>query len=496
MPEKNQNIATLPSVSIHSYSSEFGPGYADKIIDGKTTVYNNYISGTGTGQNEWIIIDLGQTYTITGFSVCSTSVLDTTRSVKNYRIGMSNSGVGEEDFVVKISGQALQPKHFGGIVIPLWNITAVSPTSTRYVKLYLDDNYGNSEYIASAEIQIFASELQAEQKDIVSNTEIYLPTGNSEVIYSNAQIFDQIISEQAYISSLAEIDPNRAAINSDALIANAILSDTEIIGHITSDIVSDARILQSGSFSALGRNVFIMGRAYVVSPSSTRSLFTHTYYISNSSEVVVPDMITSMPFDMQTISPPLGYQNYDWAYDWVIRTYNQAKCKVEARSAETLLGLQVEVFSEIKQGQCILRGNIPRFHQLRCHVWASGSRDFELHQLSIKGYVQHCANPLYRTLYSPPFTTVSNVHTETYRPYEPLDELLWKGKYVPGDVNGNGYVNDTDAAYLYDYLYSSASAPSPLWVADVNGSGEVDFNDYTYLVVYLQGLGTPPIYYY
>ncbi len=57
--------------------------------------------------------------------------------------------------------------------------------------------------------------------------------------------------------------------------------------------------------------------------------------------------------------------------------------------------------------------------------------------------------------------------------------------YIRGDVNGDGVIDSGDIIYLINYLYSSTSAPNPLWVGDANSDGIVDSGDVIYLINYL-----------
>jgi len=219
----------------------------------------------------------------------------------------------------------------------------------------------------------------------------------------------------------------------------------------------------------------------------------YTTDISTSDEVVVADMLTGSVMDMLVITPPLEYQNYDWKYDWVVRTYDLAQYKFEIRTGDTLPELNTAVFSRINQDQIILRGQVPRYHQWRCHVWASGSSDFELHQFTIKGYIDWPANPLYRSLQDQSFTTVSPIKKGVQRLYEPLNPKLWGGTYVLGDCDADGIVNAYDLAYLTSYLLYGGTSPSPLLSGDVNYDIVVNSVDLTYLTDYLHNNGPPPI---
>ncbi|MHA1290746.1 MAG: dockerin type I repeat-containing protein, partial [Candidatus Thorarchaeota archaeon] len=276
-------------------------------------------------------------------------------------------------------------------------------------------------------------------------------------------------------------------------VGSQITSNAIILGSETVMVASDAMVYKSGSAATLP--IFMAGRS-TDRTSESRGVLIHTTDISTSDEVVVADMITSNPMDMLTIAPPLGYQNYDWKYDWVVRTYNSAQYRFEIRAEDTLSELYTAVFSEIHQGQIILRGHVPRYHQWRCHVWASGSGDFELHQFTIKGYVDQPANSLYRSLQDQIFTTVSTIKKGVQRPYEPLNPKLWGGTYIPGDCNADEIVDVYDQVYLAAYISYGGPAPSPLLAGDVNCDGIVNVADFTYLTQYLDNNGAPPIWHF
>jgi hypothetical protein len=83
-----------------------------------------------------------------------------------------------------------------------------------------------------------------------------------------------------------------------------------------------------------------------------------------------------------------------------------------------------------------------------------------------------------------------------YEIYEPSTGY----PYIPGDVDGNGLVEQADADYLIAYLgggpappYSIPGTSPPFYAAaDANGSCSVSSSDWTYLMSYLNGTGPPP----
>lgn len=486
------NIAPIYG-SIHSYSTQQTGYEATKIIDDSVSA-TEYRSSTNT--DEWIIIDLGAERPISGFKIWSGISSDTGRSIKNYSVGISNTPSG---FSTVASGQVAEPTLLLGKAVMTYHETAVSETA-RYVKIYLDDNWRFFAYpeIASGEFEIYSSDVQGDQADIFSNIEIYEPVSQEDILSDLYVIPQHTYTEKSSIASDAIIGDEGTNIPSDTLIvASNINSDASISATETASIVSDLSVYRSGSASTLP--IFVTGRSTgrisntIIEASGSRSLLVYTTDISTSDEVVVADMLTSSVMDMSVITPPLGYQNYDWKYDWVVRTYDLAQYKFEIRTGDTLPELNTAVFSRINQDQIILRGQVPRYHQWRCHVWASGSSDFELHQFTIKGYVDWPANPLYRSLQDQPFTTVSTIKKGVQRPYEPLDPKLWGGTYVPGDCDADGIVDAYDLAYLTSYILYGGSAPSPLLSGDVNYDNVVNVVDVIYLTNYLRNSGPPPI---
>lgn len=486
----DSNIAPIYG-SIHSYSSQQAGYEATKIIDDaiSSTEYRSV-----SYNNEWIIIDLGAERPISGFKIWSGISAATSASIRDYQVGVSNT---PDSFSVVASGQVAEPSLIAGKAVMTYHETAVSETA-RYVKIYLDNNWFSLDGIYSGEFEIYSSDVQEDQDDILSDAEVFAPVSGGDILSGLYVIPQHTYIETSNITSDATVGDEGTNIPSDMLIvASNINSDAVILATETAIIVSDLSVYRSGSAGVLP--VFMVGRSTgrmtntLIEASGSRSLLVYTTDISTSDEVVVADMLTSSVMDMSVITPPLEYQNYDWKYDWVVRTYDLAQYKFEIRTGNTLPELNTAVFSRINQDQIILRGQVPKYHQWRCHVWASGSSDFELHQFTIKGYIDWPANPLYRSLQDQPFTTVSTIKKGVQRSYEPLNPKLWGGIYVPGDCDADGIVNAYDLAYLTSYLLYSGSAPNPLLSGDVNYDIVVNSADLTYLTDYLRNNGPPPI---
>ncbi|KKM82713.1 hypothetical protein LCGC14_1316720, partial [marine sediment metagenome] len=356
---------------------------------------------------------------------------------------------------------------------------------------FLDTNHGHTSSIETMELEIIGPEVQQDTVTVTSNSEIFDPSGSISVT-SNAYIVPApIVTEIVTVTSDAEITDLRRDVLSDAFIAVNVYSNAHIIANEALTIQSDAMIYRSGSAA---REVFMMGKGSFVGFPDSGSTLVYCTDISSSDEVIVADMITSVVMDMAEVTPPFGYQNYNWKYDWVVRTYDNAQYKFEVRTGETPLSLLASTFSSIVLGQVISIGDVPRYHQWRCHIWASGSGDFELHQFSIKGYIDYPADILYSSLNSGEFTTVSNVETGIVKPYEPMDMArIWGGSYLPGDLNANGVIDNDDLLKLIDYLFISGTTfPAPLRRADVNDDGSISIGDVAYLIAYLLTNGAPP----
>jgi serine protease AprX len=65
--------------------------------------------------------------------------------------------------------------------------------------------------------------------------------------------------------------------------------------------------------------------------------------------------------------------------------------------------------------------------------------------------------------------------------------------YVPGDADGNGFVNISDATYIVAYIFGGGEAPDPFNSGDADGNGVVAISDAIYLIAYIFGGGDPPV---
>jgi len=491
----NLNIAPIYG-SIHSDSGGSLPGReSSNIING-----NINTSWSSDDDTAWVVIDLGASFNITGFKAWRGTEPDTARSVRHYRIYLSDEA--DSGFTLVWFGEIDRPIWAGRELSDTSDTSVISPRTARYITYALSSNWGSPMGISSGELEIYSDSSVGEQGqvDIYSIAEIYAISGQAD-IQSNARIRSPYVAIESsgFTSDVIFIQGNNIRSNTWVTdTGSQIISNADILATENVNIVSNTFIYRSGSAAEMP--IFAMGRATnhadwrsELDASGSRGLLVYTTDISTSDETVVADMITGSPMDMATIVPPLGYQNYDWKYDWVVRDYNSAQYKFEIRTGDKLSELRTAVFHRIQQDQIILRGQIPRYHQWRCHVWASGSGDFELHQFTIKGYVDYPANPLYCTLQNRPFTTVSPIKKNVQRLYEPLDPKLWGDTYIPGDCNADGIVDVYDLAYLGAYIFSGSSAPNPVQAGDINYDGIIDEEDFTYLTQYLYNDGPPPI---
>ncbi len=75
----------------------------------------------------------------------------------------------------------------------------------------------------------------------------------------------------------------------------------------------------------------------------------------------------------------------------------------------------------------------------------------------------------------------------------PVDSLhVGSSEYLPGDADGNGLVNISDAVFLLSYIFGSGSAPEPYPAGDADCNGIVNIADVVYLISYIFGGGVAP----
>ena len=472
------------------------------LIDGQpvnmsAVSLGNYTTYATDGPDEqWVIIDLGEERELSGFALWGSAQVQDYQArsvcVKDYRIALDNNISGSYANIV-IDSQVSPPTFlFAGNLAVVRDYQPITLQSARYVKLFLDTNHGDITSIETMELEIIGPAVQQDTTTITSDAEIFYTT-NTITITSDAHIVPApIITEIITVISNAEITDLRKDVLSDAFITIDVLSNANILANEAITIQSDAMIYRSGSAA---RSTFTMGKGSFAGFPDSGSTLVYCTNTTSSDETVVVDIITSSIMDMVNTAPPLGYQNYDWKYDWVVRTYNAAQYKFEIRTGATTLDLLASTFSPIVLGQTISIGEVPRYHQWRCHVWASGSGDFELHQFSIKGYVAHPSSLLYSSLNPGEFTAVSKVETGVDKPYEPMDmsvNSIWPGTYTPGDVNDNGVVDYDDVLDLISWKFFGGPAPNPERRADVNDTNTANILDVAYLLVYLFSNGAPP----
>jgi hypothetical protein len=64
--------------------------------------------------------------------------------------------------------------------------------------------------------------------------------------------------------------------------------------------------------------------------------------------------------------------------------------------------------------------------------------------------------------------------------------------YIPGDADGSGIVNISDAVYLLSYIFGSGPEPEPYEAGDADCNGVVNIADAVYLISYIFGGGNAP----
>jgi hypothetical protein len=68
--------------------------------------------------------------------------------------------------------------------------------------------------------------------------------------------------------------------------------------------------------------------------------------------------------------------------------------------------------------------------------------------------------------------------------------------YEPGDANGDGNVNVSDAVYVLAYVFAAGPVPEPYSSADTDCNRVVNVSDTVFLINYVFGEGQPPVYCY
>jgi len=205
------------------------------------------------------------------------------------------------------------------------------------------------------------------------------------VISSTANILKEQLrvrtsSANVYLELLNTLD-------SDATVLKPSLnSDANILKEQLTTIQSDARVLGSGSLALSILPAVMYGRGLIVQSNLP------VYIVSgamSSSQTIAYDVINGSTLDLLDSGISEPYYNYDWSYDWVTRQWNHCAVKFEARSSDNPYALNGETWTEVYNEQVIPKGSVKRFHQWRAHVWASGSRDFELHQFTVKAFFNY-----------------------------------------------------------------------------------------------------------
>jgi hypothetical protein len=64
--------------------------------------------------------------------------------------------------------------------------------------------------------------------------------------------------------------------------------------------------------------------------------------------------------------------------------------------------------------------------------------------------------------------------------------------FIPGDADGNGLVNISDAVFLISYIFGGGTAPEPIELGDADCNGLVNISDAVYLISYIFGGGPEP----
>ena len=374
-------------------------------------------------------------------------------------------------------------------------IAIISPEKLiRYIKVVINSIYNDiGTRLGISEVQIWGNASINTRVDITSDMQIAALTQ----ITSDMYIFIPVFTDTVTILSDAEIDDNLKLILSDAQIlgpgeqmpSNMVISNEE-----DQTILSDANIEQTlisslnvfAAFPGSGSLGALEGEGYDPTLFAMHTLI-FTDLISSSDETVVADIFTSTTMDMKGVEPPFGYQNYDWSYDWVATTYNSATYLVETRTGETLDELSVAVYFTRELGYRFRRGRIPRYHQWRLHVWASGSGDFEFHQFTVKGHVIQPISEFHRFLVNRPNTSISTIGTSyDVTSVPPPNLAAYTGTDILGDVTSDGLINIEDITALTAFISQGGTLTAQELInADTNQDGKVSITDLTKLIDYI-----------
>jgi len=64
---------------------------------------------------------------------------------------------------------------------------------------------------------------------------------------------------------------------------------------------------------------------------------------------------------------------------------------------------------------------------------------------------------------------------------------------IPGDADGDGTVNLSDAVFIVVYIFNGGPAPDPLCLGDADCDGVVNISDAVYIINYVFKGGDPPV---
>lgn len=482
----------------------------------------------------WAIIDLGDDYFLSEIEIYGASYLwqgigcPRQAQIQLAETPLYGTPPIDSDYRIVWASSLVQPSRPGKFQYAWTNtaVVAIDPQWARYIKILVNSTWAGemTTQVDLAEVRVYA-QINA-LSTITSNAHIEIEfdptlktiTSYAWVLPPWAFVITSIVSNATFVWASGPSGPTVAEaaaltvgeitymmeVYSNAEIIDVgmrMTSVATIAGEVTETISSDVSIGQSTtsfrnvrvSFPGSGSFKTLQGEGYD-STLFEQHVLVYSVLDSTSLETIVPDLFTSTVFDLNTVTPPFGYQNYDWSYDWIVRTFNQAVYLVEARSGNTLDAVNIAVFSTAHLGDIFSKGAVPRYHQWRLHVWASGSNDFEFHQFTLRGHVSHGRNAHYTSLIDDPFVTTNVINQTVPRIWEPTlsNTVIWSGSYIPGDVNSDGRVTGADVAKLIDYVYFKVTDGVNLLAADVNGDGRIGFADIAHLLSYISGSGPPP----
>ena len=93
--------------------------------------------------------------------------------------------------------------------------------------------------------------------------------------------------------------------------------------------------------------------------------------------------------------------------------------------------------------------------------------------------------------YAPTFQGVANTSPEEPDAPAVCFDVVYVS-YVPGDANGDRYVDISDIVFLIAYIFEAGPAPNPLQAGNANCRGVIDISDIVFILAFVFGGGPAP----